>query len=167
VELGDPTVSKFGNTSAGYPAGTQTYTGVLLSGTGYSVQLWAGPVDSTFEQLTLVPESLKSFRTNGFAHGFINNLGTNAVIPGILRTISAALQLRVWDNQAGTITTWEQAAIRGASLIFTSQPLGGEKIPPPNMVGLESFNLVLVPEPSTYALVGLGATVFWMFRQRK
>jgi hypothetical protein len=166
----DPTISKTGNTSAGFPAGTQAYGGLALTGTGYYVTLWAGPAGSTFDQLSLVPGSLKTFRTGSFA-GAIDNSGGVIAIPGIGEGAQAALQLRAWDNRGGTITSWEQVILditiaQGASAIFTSPALGGNA-PPPNLGGMQSFNLKLVPEPGTYTLIGLGTFAIWIFRRRK
>jgi hypothetical protein len=39
-EPGNITLSRTGNTSAGLPAGTQTYGGTTLSGSGYRAQLY-------------------------------------------------------------------------------------------------------------------------------
>jgi hypothetical protein len=170
-ELPDYFISKQGNTSAGYQPGTQVYGGAPLAGTGYNVGLWAGPAGSTLEQLTFVPGSLETFRTGGFA-GAIDNSGGVIAIPNVSEGSTAALQLRVWDNAGGTITSWFQWINGGApgaggmSKIFTSQPLGGNA-PPPNMVGLESFNVYTIPEPGTYALIGLGTLALWLFRRRK
>jgi hypothetical protein len=168
LETPDSSVMKVGNTSAGFPAGTQTYTGPLLAGTGYSVGLWAGPEGSS--ELAFVPGSLNSFRTGGFA-GAINNSGGVIAIPGVSEGSRAALQLRAWDNIGGTITSWEGTfaptyfGSRGASAIFTSPLLGGNA-PPPNMAGLQSFHLYPVPEPSVIGLMVLSAFLFLGRRRR-
>jgi hypothetical protein len=145
----------------------QTYTGPALAGTGYSVGLWAG---TTADNLTFVPGSLDTFRTGGFA-GAIDNSGGVIAIPGIGEGSTAVLQVRTWDNQGGTLTTWDLflASPRigyGISPTFTSPALGGNA-PPPNMVGLQSFSFYPIPEPGTYALIGLGTLILWMFRRRK
>src|SRR6266516_571922 len=56
--------------------------------------------------------------------------------------------MRVWDNNYGTLTNWQQVRTngwiaRGESLPFISRPLGGSLVLPPNLEGLESFNLAL------------------------
>jgi hypothetical protein len=160
-------IFKTGNTSAGYLPGTQTYSSAPLSGTGYSVGLWAG---TTADNLAFVPGSLDSFRTGGFA-GAIDNSGGVIAIPGIGEGSTAVLQLRTWNNMGGTITSWGQvlsgpAFGYGISVPFTSQPLGGNA-PPPNMVGLQSFSFYPIPEPSTFLLAGLAASAWWVMRRRR
>lgn len=166
VETPDRTVSKLGNTSAGFTAGTQVYTGTPLAGTGFSVALWGG---LSADALALVPGSLDTFRSGGFA-GAIDNSGGVIAIPGVGEGVSAFLQVRAWDNLGGTVTSWQQAldlgVDRGASAIFSSPNLGGNA-PPPNMAGMQSFNIYTVPEPSTFVLAGLGAAALMFIRRRK
>jgi hypothetical protein len=172
-EPSDSSLSKQGNTASGFPAGSQTYGGALLEGTGYSAGIWAGAAGATREQLQFVPDSLRGFRT-GAAAGFIDYVpvGLDLAIPSVPSGSLAAIQLRAWDNQGGTLTSWQEAlsanALVGWAPIITLQ-LGG-LYPPPNLIDLESFNLHLsltnVPEPSTYALAGVGAIMFWLTRRR-
>jgi len=163
-ETGNAALSKTGNTTAGVPAGTQTYTGAALAGTGFTAQLWAGAEGTSEGSLAAVAGSLKDFRTGGFA-GAINNSGGVIAIPGVAEGNKAALQLRVWDNAGGTITSYDAALVRGKSPLFTSLSLGGLAAPP-NMVGLLSFNISAIPEPSTFALLGLGALGMLVFRRK-
>ena len=77
------------------------------------------------------------------------------------------MQLRAWDNKGGTITTWAAAVAagvdQGMSAPFTSPELWHDRPgPPPNLVGLTSFNIHTIPEPSTLALIGFGRTVLFM-----
>lgn len=162
--------SKVGNTSAGVPGGTQTYAGLPLAGSGYSAGLWAG---TTAENLVFIGGSLRDFRSGGFA-GAINNSGgvlTFPTAPGFGEASQPFLQLRAWDNLGGTITSWDQVLadpniLRGSSPVFQAPALGGQA-PPPNMLGLQSFNIYAVPEPSTFVLAGLGAAALMFIRRRK
>src|SRR2546423_709844 len=43
VEAANPNLVRNGNTSSGTPVGTQTYSGSLLAGTGFTAQLFGGP----------------------------------------------------------------------------------------------------------------------------
>jgi len=183
-ELSDPTISRTGNTSAGTPAGVQTYTGATLSGAGFTAQLWgAAGANTPVASLAPLVNATTSFRT-GTAAGFINATlfpGGNALMQVPNTPIDGTgyqgtFQLRAWDNVGGTITSWamvmaNDSILRGASPAFTpTAVLGGTGTPPqtpPNLTGLVSFNLFTpVPEPSLIALgaLGLGAL---LLRRRK
>lgn len=171
-EDGNPALSLFGNTPAQTPAGTQTYTGDLLTGDGYSAQLWAAVGADALES-SLVPSlPTTTFRT-GSAAGVVNLVtATFAGIP--LDAPMATVQMRVWDNMGGTITTWEQAEAAwlagaiaaGMSPTFNLAAIGGQANTPPYPVGLQSFNIYYIPEPSTFALLGLGALGMFLFRRK-
>lgn len=84
------------------------------------------------------------------------------------------MQVRAWDNKGGTITTWEEAVAAwaagntavGKSALFTPAfDLGGGAIFPPNLIGLHSFNIAVVPEPTVFSL-GLLTLAGLLFRRR-
>jgi hypothetical protein len=87
-------------------------------------------------------------------------------------TTDVNVQLRAWDNQVGTVTSWAQVMAAGgliagaSSDVFTVGPLGGGPITPPQTLGFRSFQLTQVPEPSLIALgaLCLGAL---LLRRRK
>lgn len=141
-ELDNPALALTGNTTAGTPAGDTVYTGAALAGTGFTAELWAG---ATADSLVPVPGTQRSFRT-GAGAGLIDSVGVIAVIPGFDEGATPFLQVRAWDNVGGAILNWDDAVIKGASLPFVSAPLGG-MAPAPNLVGLTSFNLYVIPEP--------------------
>ncbi len=148
LESGQPGVSKRGNTSTGVPAGTQTYAGPLLSGTDYTAQLFAGPTNAAPENLGST-QPLVRFGT-GVRAGFVVAPTFAVTIPGVAEDQPALVQLRVWNNRAGSVTNWQQVLAdpgieRGESAPFVSPPLGGLFRPPPNLIGLQSFNLALPP----------------------
>ncbi|PYJ96869.1 MAG: hypothetical protein DME23_18465 [Verrucomicrobia bacterium] len=137
-----------------------------LAGTGFTAQLFGGPQGTATNSLApIVPTA--AFRT-GAGAGYIVPTG-NVPVAGVLENGTATLQLRVWDNMGGTITSYAQAvtsnAKHGASNAFDLGPLGGTLTTPPNLKGLLTFNLV-VPEPSTIALGILGAAAL-LLRRRK
>jgi hypothetical protein len=146
VESTDPYLQLRGNTPAGTPAGTQTYTGRPLAGTGFTAQLFAGATNATKADLEgLTPQV--NFRVSEAA-GFIVAPSSSVTVPGFLEGERVQLEMRAWNNRAGTITNWDQvlddATIeRGESLPFLSEPLGGPFTPVPNLNGLRSFNLSL------------------------
>jgi hypothetical protein len=92
----------------------------------------------------------------------------------------ATFELVVWDNSSGIYPTWTSASaavangfiLGGHSAPFVLQYIGGAIFTPPNVVssipgeGLQSFSIV-VPEPTTIALAGLGAAALLVFRRRK
>jgi hypothetical protein len=154
-----------GNSPSGTPPGTTIYTGQLLSGTGFTAQLWAGPDINSLE-----PTSPgKPFATGNGAGFYPNSTETVLGVPALG---TAQLQVRAWDNEGGNITSWNAAVAAGVphgeSTVFTSEPLGGLLGAPPNVVGLTSFSLGsnFIPEPSTWALGGLGAVLLVLLRRR-
>ncbi len=159
TEPTNATASKTGNTSAGFPAGTQVYGGSPLSGTNYTAQLWAAlGSNQPSTALVAVPGALVNFSSLGF----FSAAGAQPVIPGAVEGAIATLQLRAWNNKGGTVTNWTQVlantnAERGLSSVFNSPPLGGV-ISAPAMQGLTSFNLYFPsPTPVTTPLVLAGS----------
>jgi len=160
-----------GNPGTGaIPAGTQVYTGARLSGTGFTSELWGGPLGSAESALTS-GGTLSAFRT-GTGAGF--NLGGAVSIQGVLGGATATVQMRAWNNMGGTITSWAQVMANpfiphGSSDLVTTGPLSDPPTPPtlvPN--ALRSFNLfVPVPEPSLIALGALGLGALLIRRIRK
>jgi len=174
VDTGNPTIEVHGQTAAGLPAGGTVYTGAAIAGTGFTAQLW-GHVGTGVSEAQLVLLGSTSFRT-GTGAGLINALGLpggNALlaVPGAPidgNSYKGTFQLRAWNNQGGTVTDWagvlaNQSIPHGDSGVFSpGGDLGGTGTPPataPNLTGITSFNLHVVPEPSMIALgaLGLGA----------
>ena len=166
-----PTVQQTGQSPTGTPAGSTVYGGPLLqdpTGLRYIAQLWAGPagvVDST--TLTLQTSSPFAYQGAGnvFPAGIFAEVD-GVVINGVAAGSSATLQIRAFDI-CDPLTA-------GASALFASGALGGNSpggpvIPPDTaaQAGFTSFSLVLVPEPGTFALAGLGAAVLFIFRRRR
>jgi hypothetical protein len=137
----------------------------LLSGAGFSVQLYAGPDDGSLAPIG----SPIGFLSGPFAGYFDGS--DNLPVTGFAQGATPRLQVRAWDNQGGSVTSYESAMIRGASAAFTSPALGDDTAPyDPSTIpvpqGLTSFSLALVPEPSVVALGILGAAAV-IFRRRK
>jgi len=174
-QVGSPTVSLTGNTTAGLPVGSQTYTGALLSGAGFLGQLFSATgnnvASSSLAASTTAPVT---FRTGGAA-GFVPT--TTVTLSNVAKDAPAAtVQLRAWDNTSGLYSTWALAfpawqsglIAAGMSTTFNVAAIGGDLTTPPNLTGLTSFNIyTVVPEPTTMALAGLGGAALLLFRRRK
>jgi len=183
VDPSCPTCSKQGNTSAGIPAGSTTYNSSLLFNDAthtYTATLWArnstaATGDDRQNNLNLVGTTTMRTSTSGTSAGRVAASAANPVVSDVVpgSTDRATFQVRVWDSRQGTITTWDQVLAdntiaRGWSTLFTV-PYALTTTPntPPNLEGLQSFQLFTVPEPSVIALGVLGAGCLLLLRRRK
>ncbi len=131
--------------------------GNLLAGTAYLAQLYVGLDQNSLQPLLPV----KSFFTGAFA-GYI--LPSTIRVDGWSGTIIYQYQIRAWDASLGS--TYADAVAQGRGGVGESniaeEAAGGPFIVPFPVIGLKSFSLSpLVPEPSTYALLGLGVVALW------
>jgi len=172
---GTVTFNNSANLLVGLPGGAPVFDvdgTTRLAGATYVAQLWAGP-----DGASLQPWGDPSpFRT-GAGAGFWNP-GTDStraigtVAPGAVATIV----VRAWEAAGGTYTAAVASGLykHGSSTQFTITT-GGFGSPPGapaplgavvNNVysGLTSFSLV--PEPSTYALLALGAAALALRRRK-
>lgn len=163
----------YGQSSLGMPIGPYQYHAALLSGTGYSFAVYAGPASVTDSSaLTfLVSTTFRTATSTGLPRGLV--LGGTVAVPGVLAGEPAKFQIRAWDNQGGTLTSWEMSIFtyaRGASPMVTSGPLGGvgtDNVSYPNPItdGWTSFSF-WIPEPSTWLLAVTGAVGLALGRRR-
>jgi hypothetical protein len=137
-----------------------------LSGPVFQAELLAGP-----DAGSLTPRAATGFLTGGGA-GYIN--GGTVTLAGIPGATAAFIQLRVWDTTKGATYALAQASglndAYGFSSVFsviTGNPAAVPPGTPANLVGLTSFNMQIVPEPSTFVLAGLGLASLLLFRRRK
>jgi hypothetical protein len=162
---------KHGNSSTDYPRSGLDWSGYWpLDAPWWSAQLYAAP-EANENPVALMPAyPITTFRTGAEA-GFVN--AVIATLSGVPADAPVAtVQLRVWDNDNGAWPTWEAAvaadSTRGASLPFTVYNIGGAVNPPPSLYPLQSFSVaVLVPEPGSGALLGLGGTLWWLALRRR
>ena len=161
------TFGKNGNTASETPAGTQTYTGIRITGSGFSAQLFAVNGADQPEQLLLAVSAPTPFRTGAILGGTPAPLVVR--IPFIPAGGTGTFQIRVWDNFEGTITSWDAGVYRGKSALFNVSNLGdGILTLPANMENFRSFSFYdpRVPEPGTLTLLGLAGLGFWLARRR-
>lgn len=142
------------------------FGGAKLTG-AFAVDLyWGSGVVTDSSALASLGRS-QAFLAGAGAGYFSGGLLT---IPGVPTGV-ITVQVRAWDTADGA--SWlacqnsgSATARTGASSLF-QVTLVAPPATPPNLVGLTSFSLVPVPEPSTMALAGLGAAALLIFRRRK
>jgi len=118
----------------------------------YSAALQLRAADGSY---STIANSTTGFRT-GAAIGYVSPI--TVTIPGIDIGGSATVRVVAFEG-----TAYVTAGLRGESNPVTVT-LGGGTALPPDLVGLNAFNIV--PEPSTIALGILGAAAL-LFRRRK
>lgn len=157
----------FGNANAQVNAPiSELAGGAKLSGIGWIAQLWYGPAGSAESALVAHPTTA-TFSTTAAQAGYF--FGGARTIDGIAVGSVAVTQVRVWNAAAGA--SWADALANPLGLVgrsgLVSVSLTGPPATPANLVGLTAFTVAPVPEPSSFALAGLGAAALLIFRRRK
>jgi hypothetical protein len=170
VNPADPSTRISGNTSAETPAGSTVYVAPVIQGSGFSAQLFGGVGAGLPDSALLpIPGSIVSFRTGATLGGTIATL--TLTVPTVAVGGTGTFQLRAWDNNNGAFQSYDAARQAGLGTGFSDSfsvaALTEAPNIPPNMLGFRSFNLTIVPEPSTFVLAGLGAAALVIFRRRK
>lgn len=134
--------------------------GVTALGAGWTAEVWAG---SSADSLAVVAGSQTTFRTTSLAaNGYVSPL--TVTIPGFDGGTTPTLQIRVWQTSAGS---YAASTIRGSSTSFTATLGGGSTvITVPNMVGLQSFSVAVVPEPGVMSLAAIGGLGLLVLRRK-
>jgi len=165
-----------GNTGADLPAGTATYSGAPLSGTGYDIGLYVGATASAAQNaLGGAPSAIDTF-SSGFAGRW--DVSENLVAATSVASGAVFVELAAWANSgaSGAATTYAAAVADGyaagvSGVSSGTTTLGGALQTPGTLagIGLQSFELspTVVPEPSTIALGVIGASTFLMRLRRK
>jgi hypothetical protein len=164
-----------GNGTNDFPAGTTDWTGyTALSGTEYTVELWAANGANQPESALQPAVPRTTFRTGTGAGWIVSNTATLVGVPA--DSAVATVTLRVWDNLGGTVTNWQMAqsysaafANSGQSPLFNLYRIGGAFTIPPNLDGLQSFGLWsclgpyfegLLVQPASQGVVQGGTATF-------
>jgi hypothetical protein len=163
--------AKFGNGATDFPADVTDWSAyTALSGSGYMAQLLTG---TTATEASLVAQvGTVTFRT-GTSAGF-NKGGVTVTADNVKSDQAGFFEMVAWDDKGGTITDWATAKAAwqagtiaaGESGIFGAT-FGGTGTPPPNLSPMTSFSIYVIPEPTTFALAGLGMAALLVFRRRK
>jgi len=158
---------------AGVDAPVFDANGNRLFGDNYVAVLYGGPSANNLElaRIRHLGPSMEpvpfGWVVNG-QNGYFTEAG-GVLIESVPGVGIAWLQVRAWDLRVGH--TYDEVASLGLggygeSLLF--QATGGDPaslIPPQPLLGLQSFSLV--PEPSTWALLTLGAGFLcWRWRRK-
>jgi hypothetical protein len=97
--------------------------------------------------------------------------GGNRTLDTIGLGTTANLVVLVWDSSlsADPLSAAAKGGLWGASSVFQYTPPTNPQAQPSDflMTGLTAFTVGIVPEPSTFALAGLGAAALLIFRRRK
>jgi len=163
----------FANVGVGLNAPVFLSDGTTKAGAGYTAALLAGATPSSLTQIATT--ALLSSSPGYF-------LGGTQTIPTIAGNSPADILIEVYANTyssfslakaAGTAGVANAWGWSGGGTPFTVT-LGNPNATPPGtpatLSGLTSFHLnpgTGVPEPSTFALAGLGAAALLFFRRRK
>jgi len=135
--------------------------GAALAGTAF----WA----QAYVKLATDPDS--SFAPVGAAVNFRTGNNAGYIVPVVLTTTyadqtSVNVQMRAWEAAGGTSY---EAAVAAGKLAGMSTPVtlkvATAPAPPADMIGLTSFQLSAIPEPSTLALGVLGAAALLLRRR--
>lgn len=174
-----------GNSAADNPSGSTVYPGLLIgtagglaAGTTFASLLGAAGTVPEGSPLLLAASGggVTTFRTGAAAGNIVATTATFNNIPKDAPT--GTFQMVAWDNSSGLYSNWTLASqawqagliAAGSSALFTFNLIGGDVNTPPiwgNAIGVSSFNIYTIPEPSTMALAGLGAAALVIFRRRK
>jgi len=150
--------------------------GALIgAGSAYTAELLAGTSAANVSSFTPVITT-----TSWAGNGWFGVGGTEKVLPGFAPGSFPFFMVRVWDNAGGTIASYAAAQAAGKAFGASAVPwqlpgppsttgLGNPGASPPvtgpALIGMTGFQLV-VPEPSTLALLAVGAAAL-LFRRRK
>jgi hypothetical protein len=136
-----------------------------LANTDFNVSFYGG---SDASSLVLLRTFAGSTATggNGFGPGtFTDPQGVAATIQGA--TTTGFFRIDAWTGTATDYSgTGGTLNLRGSSGVF-SNPIAVAPNTPPDFTSMPAVVLNPVPEPSTFALAGLGAAALLIFRRRK
>jgi hypothetical protein len=165
----------FANLGVGLNAPVTLADGTTKAGATYMAQLIAGNSASTLAPVGSATAFLSA------AAGYFN--GGVVAIPTVAPGSTAFFAVQVWQTSlgsfaaaqaAGTANSWGESGYNYSTKTLTPFQIttggaGTPAGPPATLTTLTGFSLTagVVPEPSTFALAGLGAAAMLIFRRRK
>ena len=154
-------VWRVGNGPDDTPLGGTDYSGdVLLQGSDWYAQLWAGPGITEYVQPAY---PITTFQTGPDA-GFVKPVTVSLTgVPADAPVASGFVRVWASSYSGRAINDWAAAVNMGVpraeSPLFRIYDIGGLTNAPALLTGLQSFSVIayaIIPEPSTAALLGLG-----------
>jgi hypothetical protein len=145
---------------------TATSGGLFFINSGAGLQLIQGDFNAAFYggsdsanlQLIASFSGAAAVGTGAFGPGtWLDPTGNSYFIAG--SGFSAFFLVQAWT---GTATSYATATIKGQSPVF-SNPIELGTVPPPDLLGMPAV-CICIPEPSTSALIALGAAALCAFR---
>jgi hypothetical protein len=123
-----------------------------------------GGTDSANLQLIASFWGASAVGSDAFGPGtFLDPTGRSYPVPGTTATsTSAFFMVQAWT---GTATSYAAAYLKGQSPVF-SNPVAAPPYPPPDLVRMPAVT-ILIPEPSTFALIAFEAVGLFAFRLRR
>lgn len=127
-------------------------------GPPYNAALYIGPPGSAASSLAAV--FVTSFWRTGAAAGYWVRADVDFPLPD--PSLWVTLQARVFEG-----ATWESSLCRGESNLIEAFMNSGPTGLPEDMVGLQPFQVICIPEPSAAALLFLGCGLLWRWKVAK
>jgi len=144
------------------------HTGLIQDNVGFT--LLAGADTNSLSPVVTIT-SLTSGGTFWDSGQFVDPSLATRTIGTIPAKTPGWFEIQMWYDPTGQYNSYAQAlaapgGITGA--VWFSNPTGGGTTPPSTLTGMPALMLTgTVPEPTTFAMVGLGSAALLIFRRRK
>jgi len=152
--------------------------GLALGGTFAAELAWFNGVTANAALLTPIASTITYFSFNGPAQNSVADgdiydaghpagngagwyLGPVATLTGAPAGTTVTLQVMAFNGGS-----FGAATVNGKSALF-QLVLGGGALPPANLSSAPNFTVANVPEPTVFALAGLGAAALMIVRRKK
>jgi len=149
-----------------YTNGGVGHIGKVADNVGFSV--WAG-ADAGSMSLIATFTSLAGGGTWWDYGQFTDPALATKTISAIPSKGSGSFEIQMWYDPKGLFNTYSNAVAGGAMTgqVIFQNATGGGTTPPTSFTGMPALVLSAVPEPATFAIVGLGSAALLVFRRRR